>query len=164
MPSLTHAQIPSAFLRSFGKALSTRLLRARAALSAATIFVFLAVSFVVAPSLPGSVSPAAASVSCPAGSTYSLTNGRIGFGGSNHQNTGTFNYVSSVESNGILKQPFYKSGSTWYKLAFSSRSLEFAIGHGASGASRWCRYRRDRDVGSTRAAARCHSGPPGRPQ
>jgi hypothetical protein len=134
MPSLTHAQIPSAFLRSFGKALSTRLLRARAALSAATIFVFLAVSFVVAPSLPGAVSPAAASVSCPAGSTYSLTNGRIGFGGDNHVKT-TFNYVSSVESNGILKQPFYKSGSTWYKLTYSSRSLEFAIGHGASGAA-----------------------------
>jgi hypothetical protein len=135
MPSLTHAQKTISFFRSCGEALSTRLLRARAALSAATIFVFLAVSFVVAPPLPGSVSPAAASVSCPAGSTYSLTNGRIGFGGSNHQNTGTFNYASSVESNGILKQPFYKSGSTWYKLTYSSRSLEFALGHGASGAA-----------------------------
>ena len=127
--------ITLSFFLSFGETLLSRLLRARAALSAATIFVFLAVSFVVAPPLAGAVSPAAASVSCPAGSTYSLTNGRIGFGGSNHQNTGTFNYASSVESNGILKQPFYKSGSTWYKLTYSSRSLEFALGHGASGAA-----------------------------
>lgn len=135
MLSAAASRTSISFFRSFGEAVTTRLFGARAFISAATILVFLVTTFVTAPAVPGAVSPAVASVSCPSGSSYSLTNGRIGFGGNNHQNTGAFDYVNSVESNGILKQPFYKSGSTWYKLTFSSRSLEFAIGHGTSGLS-----------------------------
>lgn len=111
------------FSRSFGRAFSL-----------VVILGFVATALVATPVPRGWESSAQASVTCPAGSSYSLTNGRIGFGGSNEGNTGTFIYVNSIEVNGILKQPFYRS-DRWYKLTYSSRSLEFAIGHGSSGSS-----------------------------
>ncbi|MEY4391175.1 MAG: hypothetical protein RLZZ400_918, partial [Actinomycetota bacterium] len=59
---------------------------------------------------------------------YALDNGKIRFG------TGSEN---SVNSTGQLQQPWYLSGSTWYKLTFSSYPLDMQISTGGVGTSDW---------------------------
>ena len=53
--------------------------------------------------------------------TYSFQNAKLRFG------TGA---EDSLNATGTLQQPFYKSGSTFYKLTFSSYPLDIAIGVG----------------------------------
>ena len=59
---------------------------------------------------------------------YAFDNGKIRIG------TGSEN---SVNTNGTLQQPFYKSGSTYYKLTFSSFPLDIAIGIDGDGTNNW---------------------------
>lgn len=59
---------------------------------------------------------------------YALDNGRIRFG------TG---YEDSVNSTGQLQQPWYASGSTWYKLTYSSYPLDMQVATGGVGTTNW---------------------------
>jgi Fibronectin type III domain/IPT/TIG domain/OmpA family len=59
---------------------------------------------------------------------YALDNGRLRIG------TGSEN---SVNANGTLQQPFYKSGSTYFKLTYSDYPLDIAIGIGGAGSDNW---------------------------
>jgi hypothetical protein len=59
---------------------------------------------------------------------YALDNGRLRIG------TGSEN---SVNANGTLQQPFYKSGSNYFKLTFSSFPLDIAIGIDGDGSQNW---------------------------
>lgn len=59
---------------------------------------------------------------------YAFDNGRLRIG------TGLEN---SVNVNGMFQQPFYKSGSTYYKLTYSSYPLDIAIGIGGDGTNNW---------------------------
>lgn len=59
---------------------------------------------------------------------YAFDNGRIRIG------TGLEN---SVNDNGMFQQPFYKSGSTYYKLTFSDYPLDIAVALGGDGTSNW---------------------------
>lgn len=59
---------------------------------------------------------------------YAFDNGKIRVG------TGSEN---SVNDNGMFQQPFYKSGSTYYKLTFADYPLDIAIGIGGDGTNNW---------------------------
>jgi serine protease len=58
---------------------------------------------------------------------YALDNQRLRFG------TGSEN---SVNTKGLLQQPFYKSGTTWYPLTYSSYPLNYAVATG-TGTGHW---------------------------
>ena len=78
--------------------------------------------------LGGAVLPAVQPALAATPTFYSLDNDKIRFG------TGS---EDSITSEGLLKQPFYKSGASWYKLTYSSYSLDLAIGLGGSGTGTW---------------------------
>jgi hypothetical protein len=60
--------------------------------------------------------------------TYSFQNAKLRFG------TGG---VDSLNNNGTLQQPFYKSASTFYKLTYSNYPLDIAIGLGGVSTGTW---------------------------
>ena len=78
--------------------------------------------------LGGAVLPAVQPALAATPTFYALDNDKIRFG------TGS---EGSITSEGLLKQPFYKSGASWYKLTYSTYSLDLAIGLGGSGTGTW---------------------------
>ena len=68
---------------------------------------------------------------------YHLNNERLRFGGNSNCRTGcadaAFSVVNSITSGGNLLQPFYRSGSNWFKLTYSTYPLNIAIGTGSGG-------------------------------
>jgi hypothetical protein len=59
---------------------------------------------------------------------YSLDNDRIRFGNGGE---------SSVNTQGLLQQPFYKSGSSWYQLTHGVKPVDFALGFAGTGTGTW---------------------------
>lgn len=70
------------------------------------------------------VSPAQAATP----SFYSLDNGKIRFGNGGE---------NSVNTMGLLQQPFYNSNGTWYQLTHGVKPVDFAVGFGGSGTGTW---------------------------
>ena len=70
------------------------------------------------------VSPAQASTP----SFYSLDNDKLRFGNGGE---------NSVNGNGLLQQPFYKNGASWFQLTFSNYAMDSAIGVGGTGTGTW---------------------------
>lgn len=58
-----------------------------------------------------------------------LDNGQLRFGSGSED--------SITSSYGTLKQPWYKNGSTWYKLTYSSYALDYALGVDGTSVSGW---------------------------
>ena len=63
-----------------------------------------------------------------ASTTQVINNSAIRFG------NGT---QASIGSTGLLRQPFYYSGSSWRKLTFSSYPLDLTFGYGTGNGSQW---------------------------
>ena len=63
-----------------------------------------------------------------AANTYYLNNGKLKF---------SANATGSIDTTGMVLQPFYYSSSaaTWYKLTYGSYPLDMAIGSGTGGAN-----------------------------
>lgn len=76
--------------------------------------------------LLSTLSPIPAQATTP--TFYAFDNGKLRIG------TGSEN---SVNQNGMFQQPFYKSGSTYFKLTYSNYPLDIAIGVGGDGTNNW---------------------------
>ncbi len=59
---------------------------------------------------------------------YSLDNGKIRFGNGGE---------NSVNTMGLLQQPFYNSNGSWYQLTHGVKPVDFAVGFGGSGTGTW---------------------------
>ena len=66
-----------------------------------------------------------------------LDNGLIRFWQSADFNTSNSLDRYSFNGAGVLQQPAYLNGNTWYKLTYSDRPLEFALGIGGDGSANW---------------------------
>lgn len=68
---------------------------------------------------------------------FMLDNGLLRFGGGGENNS-LYSLVDSVTTTGMPEQPFYKDGSLWRKLTYSTLALNYAIGtKAASGNTLW---------------------------
>ena len=59
---------------------------------------------------------------------YSLDNGKIRFGNGGE---------NSINTMGLLQQPFYNSNGSWYQLTHGVKPVDFAVGFGGSGTGTW---------------------------
>ena len=84
----------------------------------------------------GSSSSAVASDICEGTTSFSFTNGKLGFapGSANHNNE-TYAHGNSIASSGLLSPPFYYSETAkkWYQLTYFGAGLNLAIEHGSTG-------------------------------
>ena len=59
---------------------------------------------------------------------YSFDNNLLRFGNGSE---------NSINSSGLLQQPFYKNGASWFQLTYGSNPMDTAIGVGGSGTGTW---------------------------
>ncbi|MFM2184773.1 MAG: hypothetical protein RIS55_421 [Actinomycetota bacterium] len=72
--------------------------------------------------------PAISQAQSAAPTFYSFDNNLLRFGNGSE---------SSINSNGLLQQPFYKNGESWFQLTYGSNPMDTAIGVGGSGTGTW---------------------------